>query len=152
MMRRFISLAMVVISTTLFTHRANANEFGLGAVVGQPTAINGKVWTGTNSAVDFALSWSDNANRSFNAHVDYLHHDYTVFKVSKGKLPLYYGFGGRIKDDTDERIGLRTPVGLSYIFGKSPLDLFFEVAPVIDIVPETEMDVEAGIGVRFYFK
>ncbi|MEW6050597.1 MAG: hypothetical protein AB1644_05990 [Candidatus Zixiibacteriota bacterium] len=146
-----VGVALLAIPVLSFAQPRDKG-FGMGAVMGEPTAINGKVWTGYSTAVDFALAWSQDNDRDFNTHVDYLFHDYGVFNVTRGKLPLYYGVGGRVKDASDARVGLRVPVGLNYLFVRAPLDAFIEVAPVLDVVPETEMDFEAGIGMRFYFR
>jgi hypothetical protein len=129
-----------------------ADDFGVGAVVGDPTGFSGKIWSNDRNAVDFALAWSLDDERSFDFHADYLIHDYTVFNVTHGKLPLYYGIGGRLMDARDTHVGLRGVIGLDYLFSRSPLDLFFEIAPVLDMTPETAMDLEAGIGMRFYFR
>jgi hypothetical protein len=131
---------------------ARAHEFGLGAVIGEPTGINGKIWTGDATAVDFALAWELDNNDAFNIHMDYLWHDYGVFNVTKGRLPLYYGIGGRMLDHFDTHVGMRGVIGLNYLFARSPVDIFFEVAPVLDFVPDTDMDLEAGVGMRFYFR
>jgi len=31
-------------------------------------------------------------------------------------------------------------------------DVFVEVVPILDIVPDTEFEINAGIGARFYFR
>ncbi|MDZ7681303.1 MAG: hypothetical protein U5J63_06195 [Fodinibius sp.] len=41
-------------------------------------------------------------------------------------------------------------MGVNYLFEDSPIGLFFEVAPIFNIVPSTDFDVDGGIGVRFY--
>ncbi|MBP2681688.1 MAG: hypothetical protein H6Q78_1551, partial [Candidatus Krumholzibacteriota bacterium] len=45
----------------------------------------------------------------------------------------------------------RVPVGLTYIFDGAPLDIFFEIVPILDLIPDTEFDANAAIGIRFYF-
>jgi hypothetical protein len=42
-------------------------------------------------------------------------------------------------------------VGLAYAFADVPIDLFLEVAPILNVVRDTEFDLEGGIGARFYF-
>lgn len=151
-MSRSILSILLAVSIVTMVGTAWAHEFGLGAVVGEPTGISGKAWSSDNTAVDFALAWSLANESAFNFHADYLIHDYGVLNVTRGKLPLYYGIGGRVMDASDTHLGLRGVLGLNYLFYKAPLDLFIEVAPVLDVVPETEMDVEGGIGMRFYFR
>ena len=35
-----------------------SHEFGLGIQLGEPTGLNGKLWTGRSNAFDFTLAWS----------------------------------------------------------------------------------------------
>ena len=151
-MNRLAILLSVATISAVAPYRIEAHEFGVGAVVGDPTAISAKAWTGRGTAFDFALAWSRDNDHRFNFHMDYLFHDYGAFENTEGRFPLYYGIGGRVVDANDPRVGVRIPVGVNYLFGRSPFDTFFEIAPVLDVTPETEMDIEAGIGARFYFK
>jgi len=50
------------------------------------------------------------------------------------------------------RVGVRVPVGISYLFDSVPVDLFLEVAPVVDLVPSTGLGWNSGIGIRYYFQ
>ncbi len=34
----------------------------------------------------------------------------------------------------------------------SPIDVFLEIAPIVDLAPATELSVNGGIGIRFYFQ
>jgi len=43
------------------------------------------------------------------------------------------------------------PLGVTYTRPKASLDAFFEVVPMLDIAPETAFDLNAAIGVRFFF-
>ncbi len=72
-------------------------------------------------------------------------------KVDQGSLPFYYGIGGRLLLGNQAKLGVRIPVGLNYLFANDPIGIFFEVAPVLDLVPSTRFDVNGGIGIRYYF-
>jgi hypothetical protein len=133
---------------------AQQKTFGLGIIAGEPTGPCFKLWTSGRTAIDGALAWSFSHHTSLHLHADYLMHSFGAIKVEKGKLPIYYGIGGRIKfveGKGDDQIGVRVPVGLAYIFADAPLDLFIEVVPVLDLTPDTEMDFNAALGVRFFF-
>ena len=144
--------AFLSISLTTLTHAQDAEkDVGIGFMVGEPTGLSLKSWTGGNNAFDVGLAWSlSNDNIQINA--DYLWHNYNVFNdVDSGSLPLYYGIGGRvIFDDDDAVVGARVPVGINYLFEDSPIGLFLEIAPVFNVAPDTDLDVEGGVGVRFY--
>jgi hypothetical protein len=99
---------------------------------------------------------------SFEFHADWLWHNYDLIKTRKllESLSLYYGLGGRMKlsernrnenKDEDARFGMRGPLGVSYVFQEKPVELFAEVVPILDILPETRLGVGVGIGARYTF-
>ncbi len=98
-----------------------------------------------------AAAWSFTRNGSFHFHADYLIHGFGLLKTKKGSLPVYYGIGGRVLFEDETKVGVRIPVGISYIFEDAPLDLFFELGPVLDLVPRTEMTLAGFVGLRYYF-
>jgi hypothetical protein len=126
---------------------------GLGVMVGEPTGLSAKTWVGPNTALDLGLAWSFADDGAVNLHGDYLRHNFDVFSVDRGALPLYYGIGLRgIFHDEDARLGLRVPLGLAYIFNASRSDLFFELAPLLDLTPETDFRMNAAAGLRYFFQ
>ncbi len=132
---------------------AEKRGFGLGIIAGEPTGISAKFWTGAKTGIDMAAAWSTETGNAFNFHADYLIHDFGIFKVDKGKMALYYGIGGRFVDaEGDAFLGARVPVGIDYMFATSPLDIFAEVVPVLNLSPDTDLDFDGGIGIRFWFK
>ena len=133
-------------------HPNMTDRLGLGAMLGEPSGLSGKYWTGPRTAIDGGVAWSTNANNDFHLHMDYLIHDFRSLSVEKGSLPLYYGIGGRIKFDNETRLGVRAPVGLAYMFANSPLDLFVEIAPILDLAPATELEFNGAFGIRYFFK
>jgi hypothetical protein len=138
-------------------------DFGIGAIVAEPTGITAKAWFNGNEAIDAAAAWSFSDHDSFQFHTDYLYHRFDLFPnvdQSVGRLALYFGAGARLKlgedngrgnDDADDRLGLRVPAGMTYLFTQAPFDVFGEVVPVLDIAPDTELDLQAAVGGRFYF-
>lgn len=126
--------------------------WGIGVILGEPTGLSLKFWSSRATAIDAAAAWSFKGEGKFHLHMDYLFHNYRVFKVKRGKLPLYFGIGGRVKFEEETRVGIRIPVGVCYLFRNQPLDIFFEIVPVLDLTPETDFDINASVGVRFFFK
>jgi hypothetical protein len=143
--------------------------FGLGIILGEPTGISMKTWLTRLTAIDAAAAWSFSDHDAFQIHLDYLMHNENVLRTDElsGRLLLYYGIGGRFQfhedhwdgdrredrpDDDDSRAGVRIPVGITYLFRSSPFDLFIEVVPTLDVAPDTEFDLDAAIGGRFYFR
>jgi hypothetical protein len=129
---------------------AKERDFGLGVIVGEPTGLSFKKWMTKTAAIDAAAAWSF-VDDSFHIHADYLLHSFSVFKVERGKLLVYYGLGGRISTEAELRVGIRVPAGLSYTFENSPLDIFFEIGPILDLTPATEFRLTGGLGIRYFF-
>ncbi len=154
-----ISFATVSINTVMA--QQSDNKVGLGLMVGEPTGISFKAWTSDDTAIDAGLAWSVGRYDAVNIHADYLWHHFGVFgdDIEKGQLPVYYGIGGRIvfaddyPDPGDENVllGARVPVGINYLLEENPIGFFLEVAPIVNIIPETDFDVDAALGVRYYF-
>jgi hypothetical protein len=146
---------LVVLSCGLaLAQEPEPGDIGVGIVLGEPTGVTGKMWIDNDIAIDTAMAWSFEKKGYFHFHTDYLFHDpFKRLEVDKGKFLLYYGPGLRMKfSDVDKtRIALRAVGGLDYIFDGRPLDAFFEIAALIDVIPETEADLNVGIGIRYYF-
>ncbi len=147
-------LATVALTVVVLCRPALAQDkgFGLGVVLGEPTGISGKYWTGPNTAFAGAAAWSFGNKSAFHVHLDHLFHHGGLIKVEKGRLFLYYGLGGRVKAESDNsRVGVRVPVGLDYLVERAPLDIFVEVAPIVELVPATGVSVNGGVGIRYFF-
>jgi hypothetical protein len=130
----------------------DAGDVEVGILLGEPTGLSAKLWTTGNTAFDLGIAWSFGDGGHFHLHGDYLIHNFDFFDVDTGSLPIYVGIGGRVRiEDEDSRVGLRVALGLEYILENSPFGFFFEVAPIVDFLPETEADVNGGIGVRYIF-
>lgn len=124
----------------------------LGIIIGEPTGLSFKAWLGTTTAVDFGVAWSFKDDGHLHLHGDYLLHNFGFFDVDQGEFPYYIGIGGRVRfDDDDSRIGIRLVMGAEYYHASMPLGFFFELVPVFDLAPETEMDINGGVGIRYVF-
>jgi hypothetical protein len=128
------------------------------------------VWTVGVMALAFGMAWGGwgRDNGHFHLHGDYLFHNFSLIQVGKGRLPLYYGPGlrmrswnsgrywvnGRWRDvgTNHTRLGVRFPVGLAYLFDGAPVDVFLEVVPTMDLIPGTSFDMGAGLGLRYWFR
>jgi hypothetical protein len=125
---------------------------GVGIIVGEPTGVSVKYWLDKSTAIDGALAVSLSDNNPFQFHADYLIHSSSSITSSevKGRFPWYYGIGGRIKNDHETVVGVRVPVGITYLFSDAPLDLFAEIAPVLDVAPTVRLGLNGAAGIRFY--
>ena len=158
-MKGRIGLGLVLLALLAPAAGALNRDFGLGIVVGEPTGITGKAWLSRRNAFDFAAAWSVADESALHLHGDFLMHRFDLFRVDPGRLPLYYGIGGRIRVFDDKRflgddrvqLGLRIPVGLDYLFEEAPFDVFLEVVPILDLLPATDFDLNASLGGRYWF-
>lgn len=140
-----------------------SDGLGIGIIAGEPAGVTLKNWVGEKAAVDAAAAWSFSENESFQFHVDYLRHNFDLLQLGEheGRLPVYYGLGGRLKlksnnngnarNDDDSLVGVRVPLGISYLFAAAPVDLFAEVVPILDVAPDTEFAINGALGARYYF-
>lgn len=132
---------------------AQKSGVGIGVMFGEPTGLSFKGWLSERSAIDGGLGWSFVKDGSVHIHVDYLYHFYNVFGTPN--VPLYLGVGGRIKmqnkeHNSDTRIGIRIPFGIAFQFTEAPVDIFLEIAPILDLSPKSEGSVNGALGIRFY--
>jgi hypothetical protein len=128
------------------------NGLGIGVIIGEPTGISLKLWNSSTTAIDAAAAWSFRKEGKLHLHMDWLFHNFRLFKARYGKLPLYYGIGTRVKFEEETRVGVRFPVGICYILKDTPIDIFFEIVPLLDLAPETDFNFNASIGVRYFFR
>ncbi|MBN2037117.1 MAG: hypothetical protein JW768_10280 [Chitinispirillaceae bacterium] len=188
----------LVLCTAAF---ARSNNFGVGLMLGEPTALNAKLWLGETKALNFAMGWrywgpyynrgdcgySDtrcydnsfyNNNRGYcnscyscdpyspgyrwrsvHLHVDFLVHNFSLIS-SPERFALYYGggmlvnFGGSYYYDQtfhDFLIGIRGPLGITWLHRNSTFDIFAELAPAILVAPYFDLILNGGLGGRYYF-
>jgi len=147
---KFVTILFSLIFISI-TH-AQSSGIGVGLIVGEPTGISGKYWTGSTTAFDAGLAWSFIDENAFQIHADYIFHNMRLITIPDGKLPFYYGIGARLKTATDVQLGVRVPLGLAYLFQNAPIDIFIEVVPILDLIPKTDFQISVALGARYYFE
>jgi hypothetical protein len=164
-----------------------AHAFGLGIELGAPSGLAAKYYLGSSGgrggmmALQAGLGVVENwGPDGIHFHLDVVWHPTVLARTPGFTMPFYFGVGGRIldwnddyycrdeggnvrrcygSDDTD--IGLRVPVGILMDFHDVPIDVFFELALVMDFIriehdDEYDYDhdflsLDGVIGARFYF-
>lgn len=142
----------------------SANKtFGLGLILGSPTGLSGKYFLSSSTALDFAVGDSHDFDDDdgLTVHADFLWHPVNLVATQPFYMPLYFGVGGRIREDDNGRdrdddadVGVRVPVGIALDFNNVPLDIFFEIAVIVNIVDEDDnddVDLDSAIGIRYWF-
>lgn len=140
---------------------AGGGPFGLGIILGSPTGLAGKLYLNRQNAIDFAVGEAFVEHDGLHIHVDYLWHPVMLANDEAFSLPLYFGIGGRLldhdhgrNDDDDIHLGPRVPLGILFDFKRVPIDIFLEIALVVDIITDhhdDRIDLNGGIGLRYYF-
>lgn len=157
-------LALAPSSAAAQSEGVEKGEFGVGIIVGEPTGVAGKLYLDNDTAVAGALG-SAVVSGGLHVHADYLYHPWILTDEEAFVLPAYVGPGVRLLaddrgrgNDSDFHIGIRGVAGIMFDFKRTPLDVFVEVAGVIDYVTsddETRRGLDAGLnaglGVRYYF-
>lgn len=151
---------LAVVPRAASAQPAEKGVLGVGLIIGEPTGVSAKYYLSDDRAIDAAVGGAI-VGRGIQAHADFLWHPWILEQKESFALPLYLGVGGRILDhnggggdDDDVHIGVRAPVGVLFDFTKVPLDVFAEVAGVLDFRTEGDtfgVALNAGIGARYYF-
>ena len=148
-----LALLLIILLSSL-SAAAEEKNFGLGIMVGEPTGLSANYFLSKDNSIDLAVGWNASGNNDFVLHADYLWYKNGFFQAGNAKMPLYFGVGGRLvlRDNNSDKFGVRIPVGVSYRFPDPEfLELFGELAPVLDLAPSMKLDFNIGVGVRFYF-
>ncbi len=148
---RLIFVLLVFVGKGLYG--AGNNGAGIGIIIGEPTGISFKY--NNFPVIGIALSLENHFH---------LHCDYWMFNSSlKGDLYWFAGIGGKYIYDLNRSdknpdkyegkygFGIRIPIGIRY-YVVPALELFCEIVPGISVIPSTDFDGDAGIGIRYYFK
>lgn len=145
-----LAVAALVLSAPLSGHAKQGGDVGLGIVAGNPAGISAKIWTGQRNAIDI-IAGMDFYHDRISLNADYVWHEFDIFRVSRGQMPLYYGMGLWTSVSNDPAMGARGVVGIEYLFPSAPLDVFLELGPSVAILPGTGFGLDAGLGMRFFF-
>jgi len=182
---RLLLAASLLCAAALWPAAAHARgpqpsrPFGLGVELGAPTGLAAKYYLGNRMALQMGVGvieeWRD--SDGLHLHAEMLWHPAILARTPSFTMPFYLGVGGRVLkhdrgyydrngnyqyDDDDTHIGVRAPIGLLMDFHNAPLDLFFELALVVDLLHDWDgdyanhhdhdsADINGAIGVRYYF-
>lgn len=167
-MCRAVSLALVATAFGLAalgpaTARAQSEKgvLGVGIILGEPTGLSAKYYLADDRALDVAVGFAF-VGRGPHVHADYLWHPWVLESKDSFVLPAYVGVGFRVLardagggEEDHLRLGPRGVGGILFDFTRVPLDVFVEVAAVLDYRTKGDstfgFGINAGAGVRYYF-
>ncbi|MDD8018800.1 MAG: hypothetical protein PHP42_10545, partial [Bacteroidota bacterium] len=93
-----------------------------------------------------------NGGRNVHFHMDYLWHSFEVIQSSE-RFPLYYGIGGRMNSGPgyDGSVAVRGVFGIAWLPNNTPMDVFLELVPSLQLTNSSGFGIDAGIGARYFF-
>jgi len=160
-------ILILLLFSVLKYETASAKDFGLGIILGAPSAVTGKFWLDSTAAVDVGLAF--NLSSYFLLYADYLYHFHKAFGGSSrfvSQLSPYVGVGGvgvitNSSRSDDEGfygrnsgafgLGIRIPLGIEWRPSTPRLGVFVELAPGLSAIPRTSGFIQGGVGARYFF-
>lgn len=145
-----ILFAVLLVSFEKATAAEAGRELGLGIVLGEPSGVLGQFFMSRSSLLDVTVAWS--LDDWFMVAGDY--QVYNNLADAPPEWLWYYGIGGYLAfpENEDGIIGARVPLGISYSFPRSIVDVWVEVDPALQIIPDTEAELQGGLGITFWLK
>jgi hypothetical protein len=138
MTRTLLHLA-VATTLMLLPHGGASAQSSLGVIVGEPTGLSMRI-----ADVQFHGAWSFQDEGALHVSGDRI----MQFGNLESGMVWYWGLGLRAQFTDETRLGPRLPLGLLYP-DAGPFEVFLEVAPLLDLTPETSFRVNGGLGVRW---
>jgi hypothetical protein len=177
MMRIVSVLALLAALAARPVAAAPSRPFGLGIQLGAPTGLTAKLYLDRPFALQMGIGVVDDFDDEdgLHLHLDFVWHPAILAREAAFTLPFYIGVGARLLQhdyvyridrtyyvDEDTHLGLRVPLGLLMDFNRVPLDIFLEIALVVDILfiedrfgpfheRHDRIDLNGGVGIRYYF-
>lgn len=165
MVPKGVQMKHILVVISLFfsslSFAAGAHRLGAGLILGNPTGLSGKYLLDKTNSIDGAVAWNlSDDHTMFHIHSDYLWQVSNIFKDLDAIIDLFYGVGlrfvakdppPRADDDENSKLGPRLPVGLRHMFRDPRIEVFVEIALIVNFIPSTDIDLDLGIGGRYYF-
>ena len=151
-MKRSLGFILLALLITLCEvgHTKETGNLGAGVIIGNPTGPTVKYWLSEKTAWDVAIGFQE----EISVHGDLLFQAWDVFPQPQvGKIGGYLVLGAKYQEKKkNDLFGIRVVGGLNYWTHKYPIEIFLELVPVFELSPKTDTDIDAGVGLRYYFK
>lgn len=149
MKRVILILVALCLASNAFPQKG---DFGMGLILGNPTAFSIKWWTSDRSAIDASLGYHYGNMNHLHLNTDLLLHLWT-FEKEQDLIKIYFGPGAGLGFISDLSITVRAPVGAGLYLHNLPLELFAELVPLLQIIGpgENRFLMDGYIGARWYF-
>lgn len=152
-MRKLALAALLVLAILCGRPRDARADFGIGLFLGEPTGLDLKIGLSRKTALDIVLgatSFRDGA--ASYGHVTYL----ITVVAARGSsviVPLRLGIGAAVYGVVEDNTGLavRVPFELGFRFRRTPVEIYLEITPKVELIDDPDFNLDGGIGIRFYF-
>jgi hypothetical protein len=151
MKKIFPVLAIVLSAAGSGAAFAPENGFGVGIVLGSPSGLSGSLPMGETNAINAVIGYDAVGHANLHLQADYVWIRNEILPVESGRVSLYYGPGAFAVISGHAALGVRAVVGVDYWFQEAPVQLFLELGPGINVLPNTAPAASAGLGARYYF-
>jgi hypothetical protein len=154
MLHKILMTALFLSAAAPAAQAATHGPFGLGVVLIDPTGLSANYYYEKQKSLAAGLGWS---SKHLRLNLDHLWYRRDIIVIDKTPIDLYYGVGGRFyqhekrNGDDESEIGVRVPIGVSYIFQKIPVQVFGELSPALILVDDSAFVIDISIGGRYYF-
>ena len=131
--------------------------FGIGASIGVPTGVSGKLWFGDTSAIQFGFGGALGKFNDLALVLDYVV-EFDPINVEGDDFSLPVHIGGGLKTDIDLAVpggyllvGPRLVLGISLLVPNLPIDFHVEIAPTAYVHEQAGWSMDGQIGARYYY-
>lgn len=146
-------LVIILVACSVFALSAakydRADGFGIGLSAGYPVAGGAFKYGMGDFRIVGTVGYNFNNHVAVEAGVQY---DLSRFNIDR--LPFYINVGvtgAAYFSDEFHSFSINVPFGLSYFFMNAPIEVFFKLAPGIQIRSSSvEPDFGAALGILFY--
>lgn len=165
-LRTAMAVSLLFAATVSLSAQGPRNrDFGFGIILGEPTGGTVKFWLNRENAITASLGASYFGSPRIGA--DYLWH-FDAFSSSIVKLyagpGVAIGFGegkgfwykekGKdrffVRESGETGFAFRGIFGVNIVPNNTPLEIFFELGPLVGFTPDFGSAFDAAVGVRFY--
>ncbi len=130
--------------------QAPAGEVGVGGQIGDPSGITLKVYQRSGFAYDFLAAWDLDRFFFLNAHALYER------PIPESPLRYYLGPGAVLGFQEAPDNGNEIVIGVSGQFGLDffveQFEVFLQLTPRLNVIPDTHGQIGGGVGLRYYFE
>lgn len=151
--RRAAALGLVLLIGAACAPQASAQRtpgsIGIGGQLGDPSGVTLKFYNGRGPSWDFLAAWDSDDFFFLNVHALYERH-----LGRRPDLHFFYGPGGFVGfrdrgEEDDVEAGISGSFGVGFLIEQ--FEIYGQLTPRLSVVPDTDGDLGAGLGVRFYF-